>query len=190
MTDSVKVKGFAFGAGAFLEDGTLMEFEFDNCSPTYRVRSLDAMRIKKLKDAGIDLDDLAPLMEMIATPVFDKDGLPTIDDDGNAVVNRTMKVTEGINAWLARNAEKFAAICEELIVSFDGVKREDGSIVESNKDTIRGHGGYHDFVVALIRAAKLSAKAQVKNSKSSSDGTSEKTPDAGEPTSEPVIETD
>ena len=189
-TEAIKVKGLVFGAGSFRDEGTLMEFEFDNCSPVIRVRPLNATRIKKLRDKDVDLDSIFPELEEFQIPSFDDEKKLILDDDGEIVKVAALRVKGGMNAWLADNAEAFADICEELVVSFDGIKREDGTLVECNEDTIRGLGNFHEFVVKLLKAARLSNKAISKNLSSLSDGKSLKTPEPGEPILQPVTETE
>ena len=190
MSDIMKVEGLVFGTGSFLDkDGALMQFQLGNCLATYRVRPLNAKRIMKLKKKKVDLDAIFPELEEFKIPAFDGAGDKKklrLDDEGKIVMVQALRVKGGMNAWLAQNADAFADICEELIVSFDGVKREDESFVECNKDTIRGHGNFHEFVVKLLEAARLLNKAKVKNSQSLSGGKSGNPAEAGEPISAPV----
>ena len=50
--------GFAFGEGAFLEDGAPVNVKFSNCEMTLWVRALDGNMMADLAEDGVDLSPL------------------------------------------------------------------------------------------------------------------------------------
>ena len=176
MSDTVKMEGFEFGGGAFNEEGAKFKFEMNNCTATYRIRALDGVRKNKLKEQGIDINLFTPPVEIL--------NIISAESANDDMTAEKIDAIKKLEEWGDGQTELFSNFCEAMILGFSDLKRSDGTTVECNKETIRGHGGYPPFIKALRKACEKAAAAQIKNSKSLSDGKSATPETAGEPTSE------
>ena len=157
--------GFAFGDGAFMEEGAPVNVKFSNCEMTLWVRALDGNMIADLAEDGVDLSPLFRAKEEDAEEVELRDN-----------------VLEAIK----KNREQNLAVVRRLIVKFEGLKRADGTPIEYTPEVVDGFAGYPEIVVTVIAAAFMVAREMSGNSESSSDGNNTPTT---QPNGEPTIET-
>jgi hypothetical protein len=159
------LSGFAFGEGAFMEDGAPVNVEFSNCEMTLWVRPLDGNAIADLAEEGVDLSPLFQEKQ-------ETDEVELRDDAIEAI---------------KRNREQYRAVVRRLVVKFEGLKRIDGTPIECSDQTIDGFAGYPEIVITVIAAALMVARDISGNSESSSDGNDTQTT---QPDGEPTPETD
>ncbi len=182
--------GFAFGEGAFMEDGVPINIEFSNCEMTLWVRALDGNMMADLAEDGVDLsplfqtkeDEGAAKIETLETLAerFDLQDDKEIRAEIQALL---AKQQESAIEAIKRNREQYRILVRRLVVKFEGLKRSGGTPVECNEKSIDGFAGYPEMVVTVIAAAFMVARDIAGNSESSSDGNDTQTalPD-GEPT--------
>lgn len=155
---------FAFGEGAFIDDGVPVNITFKNCEATIWVRALDLNVMADLADEGVDL-----------TMLFK-------ESDSNP---DEVELKPDVLEIVKENRDKFRKVVRRLLVKFEGFRRSDGSPIPFNEQTLEGMAGFPEFVFMVILAAWQVSRDIEGNSESSSDGSSTQTaqPD-GEPTSE------
>lgn len=160
--------GFAFGEGAFLEDGAPVNVKFSNCEMTLWVRALDGNMMADLAEDGVDL---SPLFRTKKEDAEDAEEIELRDDAVEAI---------------KQNRADYLALMRRLVVKFEGLKRADGSPIEYTPEVVDGFAGYPELVVTVIAAAFMVARDIAGNSESSSDGNDSLT---AQPNGEPTTET-
>lgn len=154
---------FAFGEGAFIDDGVPVSITFANCKGTIWVRALDFNMMADLADDGVDL-----------TMLFK-------ESDSNP---EEVELRPNVLEIVKDNREKFRKVVRKLLVRFDGFKRSDETPIPFNDETKERMAGYPEFVFMVILAAWQVSREIEGNSESSSDGSSTQTAEPnGEPTS-------